>query len=317
MSSEAPPQARPPPEADLTNSPESVSKPPTSPPPPSTTTNTPNWPALSSDHPLTALNLKVPDLVAQASHSEVFGIDLGDSSAPSFSRNLILQKFLRANANDVNKAADQLLGTLKWRKEFDPLAAVDEVFSGKKFGGLGFVTRVQGVMGSSNNTDVATFNIYGAVTNNKDTFGDTETFLRWRVALMELSIRALRLSDATAPIPDYGKGADPYQGFQIHDYMGVSFLRQDPFVKAASKEAIATFTKYYPETLSRKFFVNVPVVMGWVFGAMKMVVNAETMKKITVVTYAKDLAKELGEGVPEAYGGKGPALTTGTMPKTD
>jgi hypothetical protein len=53
-------------------------------------------------------------------------------------------------------------------------------------------------------------------------------FLRWRVGLMEKSVQKLNLKYAIKPIPNFGEGPDPYQGFQIHDYLQVSFLRQDP-----------------------------------------------------------------------------------------
>jgi hypothetical protein len=122
------------------------------------------------------------------------------------------------------------------------------------------------------------------------------SFLRWRVGLMERSIQALALSTATTPIPDYGLGPDPY--------LQVSFLRQDPAVKAATTKTIEILGRYYPETLSRKFFVNVPVIMGWVYTAVKMVVAKETAKKFTVLSYGNQLVDELGEGIPEVYGGK-------------
>lgn len=135
-------------------------------------------------------------------------------------------------------------------------------------------------------------------------------FIRWRVGLMELGISRLCLSSATRPIPNYGEGPDPYQGIQVHDHLNVSFLRMDPCAKAASKRTIELFQKYYPETLSRKFFVNVPVVMGWMFQAMRPFLAKETVKKFTVLSYGNQLANELGMGVPEVYGGKGGALET-------
>lgn len=120
---------------------------------------------------------------------------------------------------------------------------------------------------------------------------------------MEKSVQKLNLSAATQPIPNYNEGPDPYQGFQIHDYLQVSFLRQDPVVKAATKETIALLQSHYPETLSRKFFVNVPVVMGWLYSAMKLVIAKETVKKFTVLSYGNQLATELGPNVPKVYGG--------------
>ena len=49
-----------------------------------------------------------------------------------------------------------------------------QVFPKEKFEGLGYVTRIQGVPGSPNESDVATFNIYGAVKDTKKTFGDLD-----------------------------------------------------------------------------------------------------------------------------------------------
>ena len=121
-------------------------------------------------------------------------------------------------------------------------------------------------------------------------------------------MQKLNLNDATEPIPNFDEGPDPYQGFQIHDYLQVSFLRRDPVVKAATNKTIETLGRYYPETLSRKFFVNVPVVMGWLYTAMKMVVAKETAKKFTVLSYGSALATELGPNIPEVYGGKAGGL---------
>ena len=170
--------------------------------------------------------------------------------------------------------------------------------------------------GEKGKGDVATFNVYGAVKDPKLTFGDIEGFLRWRVALMELSLRELDLPSATTPIPDFGQGPDPYQALQVHDYLQVSFIRQNSYTKAASKKAIEVFREYYPETLSRKFFVNVPVVMGWMFSAVSLMLSKETVRKFTVLSYGEYLKGTLGEDVPEVYGGKGRKLEErGTAPK--
>lgn len=75
-------------------------------------------------------------------------------------------------------------------------------------------------------------------------------------------------------------------------------------MKAATKRTIQTLSSYYPETLSRKFFVNVPVLMGWLFSAMKLLVAKETTRKFTVLSYGEQLAGELGKGIPKVYGGE-------------
>lgn len=99
--------------------------------------------------------------------------------------------------------------------------------------------------------DVAVFNIYGAAAkDSKKAFGDTDAFVRWRVALMERTLEALKLNEAEQPIPDYDqRGTDQYQAIQIHDYESVSFFRQPAEIKAASSKIIETFQKYYPETV--------------------------------------------------------------------
>ncbi|KAI9845577.1 MAG: Non-classical phosphatidylinositol transfer protein (PITP) [Sclerophora amabilis] len=283
------------------------------------------WPELSAEHPLRQFHDKLPSILEEAAHSEIWGIVLSTSTTTSseksipFTTALILQKFLRANENDVDKAAAQLTGTLRWRREFDVRKAVEEeVFDHDTFAGLGYVTVVDRQSedeegeGQEQGKEVVTWNIYGAVQDKKRTFGDLERFLRWRVALMEKSLSHLSLASARAgPIPDYNTGgadADPYQMTQVHDYLSVSFLRMDPAVKAASQRTIALFQAHYPELLSRKFFVNVPTVMGWLFSLMKTFMAKETARKLTVLSEGRYLVGELGEGVPEVYGGKGKAL---------
>ncbi|EOA82889.1 Non-classical phosphatidylinositol transfer protein (PITP) [Exserohilum turcicum] len=273
---------------------------------PTEATSGPVWPETAPDHPLTKFFDSFEALVASAQHNEVYGIELSASNA--FHTKLILQKFLRANQNDVEKAKTQLLETLKWRKAFDPVKAATETYEKTKFDGLGYVLQVEGVPGSLNKKDVATFNIYGSVKDNKATFGDLDGFLRWRVGLMEKSIQALSLSSASVPIPNYGEGPDPYQGFQVHDYLQVSFIRRDPLVKAATNKTIEILGNHYPETLSRKFFVNVPTVMGWLFNAIKLVVAKETSRKFVVLSNGSLLANELGKSVPKSYGGDRPEL---------
>lgn len=87
---------------------------------------------------------------------------------------VILQKFLRANANDVDRAAAQLEKALEWRKTYQPNIAADEIFDKARFSGLGYVVALTHVPGSPNAKDIAAFNIYGAVKDNKKTFGDLD-----------------------------------------------------------------------------------------------------------------------------------------------
>lgn len=138
------------------------------------TTTGPSWPETAAEHPLIKFFDMFEELVKEAQHDEVYGIHLNKSSP--FHTKLVLQKFLRANQNDLDKARQQLLDTLKWRKEFDPVKAMDETFDQARFGGLGYVLEVEGVPESKNAKDIVTFNIYGAVKDKKATFGDLEGY---------------------------------------------------------------------------------------------------------------------------------------------
>jgi hypothetical protein len=134
------------------------------------------WPELSDDHVLSKFLIKLPEILTATSHNEVYGVTLKATSAgstPDFHTLLILQKFLRANQNDLPKAEEQLTKTLKWRKEFDPTKAAIEVFKKDKFNGLGYITVVPAKDKQSSQV-VTTWNIYGAVKDYEKTFVPVE-----------------------------------------------------------------------------------------------------------------------------------------------
>ncbi|KAI9047227.1 hypothetical protein LZ554_008681 [Drepanopeziza brunnea f. sp. 'monogermtubi'] len=259
--------------------------------------------------PLELFLADLPAVIKEADHGEIWGVELED--AAHVPTTIVLEKFLRANSKDVVKAKAQLAAALKWRKKMDPAQLLaDFRFDKSKFGGMGFVTVYPET--AAHAKEIVTWNIYGAVKDNKATFGNVEEFIKWRAALMELSVRELDLASATEPIPV--DGVDPYRMTQVHDYLNASFLRMDPAIKAASKETITTFSMAYPELLKEKFFVNVPLVMGWVFTAMKLFLSPDTVKKFHPLAYGKSLAGELksfGAELPAEYGGKGKSIQEG------
>ncbi|RGP80937.1 hypothetical protein FLONG3_925 [Fusarium longipes] len=257
--------------------------------------------------PLTKLDGRLNDICSKAQHREMWGVQL--SSINHIPTMVVLQKFLRANNDDPVAAEKQLTLALEWRKQMNPTALVTQTFDKTKFDNLGFVT----VHRAENNKEtVITWNIYGAVKDKKATFGNVEEFIKWRAAIMELSVQKIKLDEATEPIPDGGE--DPYQMIQVHDYLNVSFFRMDPAVKAASKETISVFSMAYPELLSHKYFVNVPAIMGWMFGAMKLFLAPATLRKFHPMTSGTTLATELKSivpSLPKEYGGLGPSVKEG------
>ncbi|KAI1074882.1 CRAL/TRIO domain-containing protein [Whalleya microplaca] len=283
-------------------------------------------PAPKPDEPTTPIQ-ELWATARDASHPEVWGVTLADPATHVPSQ-IVLQKYLNANDGDVVKARDQLTKTLEWRAKTKPLELVKKSYSKAKFDGLGYVTRYfaeseEKAIEDPATKEVFTWNIYGGVKSIEETFGDLNEFIEWRVALMELAVQELSLSTATVPIT---AESDPYKMLQVHDYKSISFLRAPPAVKAASKETISVFAMAYPELLKEKFFVNVPVIMGFMYGFMKLFVAAKTIKKFHPMSNGGNLAREfadskvaaLGEKLPAEYGGKGADLKTqGTGPSIE
>jgi len=119
--------------------------------------------------PLALLFAELPAILKEADYQEMWGVELSDDShVPT---TIVLEKFLRANAKDVPKAKTQLIEALKWRKRMQPIKLLeDDEFDTTKFGGLGYVTVYPGKAGN----EIITWNIYGAVKDNKATFGNIE-----------------------------------------------------------------------------------------------------------------------------------------------
>jgi hypothetical protein len=123
-------------------------------------------------------------------------------------------------------------------------------------------------------------------------FGDIDKFLRWRVGLMERAIEQGCDFLTTDTI------------IQIHDYKETSMFSMSAITRRASKSTIQVFTDYYPELLASKFFVNVPHVLAWVFGAISNFLSKETVAKFIVLGDARELSKYIDlDQLPERYGG--------------
>ncbi|CAI5757423.1 unnamed protein product [Candida verbasci] len=198
-------------------------------------------------------------------------------------RNEILLKFLAADQYNVELSKQRIIKTLNWRNKFQPLhAAFVEKFH-VELNELGVITNSKS---NKQNLKVITWNLYGNLKNPKkifEKFGGGSTtefpgsqFLRWRIGLMEKSLQLI----------DFSSVENNKIG-QIHDYKNVSMFKIDPNMKVATKEIIEIFGNNYPELLSTKFFINVPLIMGWVFTFFKTikVINEDTLKKFQVLNH--------------------------------
>ena len=114
---------------------------------------------------------ELPSIIKEADQKEIWGVELADEThVPT---TIVLEKFLRANTKDVAKAKAQLIEALKWRKTVNPVKLLADVgFDNSKFGGLGYVTVYPKT--EEHAKEIVTWNIYGAVKDNKATFGNVE-----------------------------------------------------------------------------------------------------------------------------------------------
>lgn len=255
-----------------------------------------------------------------SSHPEIWGVVLADPATHVPSQ-IVFQKYLNANDGDLVKAKDQLKKTLEWRAKNKPLELIKDSYSKEKFGGLGYITSYTDSTSSGvEGKEVFTWNVYGVVKDFGKTFDDMDAFIDWRVALMEMAMHELDIGSATLPITAEN---DPYKLYQIHDYKSISFFRSPPAVRAAAKKTVEVLALAYPETLREKFFINVPAVMGFMYGVMKLFVAPKTIKKFHPMSNGGALAAEfgdskvkgLGEKLPKEYGGTGADLSvTGREP---
>jgi len=191
----------------------------------------------------------------------------------------------------VRDARDMLIGTLRWRQSFQIDNIMKEEFPQEVFGNVGHV------YGRDKEGRPVIYNLYGGNQDLKAVFGDVPRFIRWRVALME---RTVALVDFT----------EVDQTLQIHDYEGVGLTSRDANSKNAASEASNIFQSHYPEFLYKKFFVNVPSLLNWIFWAFKSFISANTLAKMTVVgSGSSAISRTLlplinTDQLPKRYGGQ-------------
>jgi hypothetical protein len=124
---------------------------------------------LSKNPALSELFDRLPTILGNTGHNEMWGVTLKDSNdIPTVN---VLIKYLRANEGNAKAAETQLTKALQWRKEVNPLALAESArFSTVKYGGLGYLTTFE----ENGRPLVFTWNIYGAVKDITATFSDTD-----------------------------------------------------------------------------------------------------------------------------------------------
>ncbi|KAK7031400.1 CRAL-TRIO domain-containing protein [Favolaschia claudopus] len=252
---------------------------------------------------LTEFRKLVPESLAKA-YSEktdakttaitLWGVRIDPNNLVDARTSVVLMKFLRARNLNPTAAEEMFVATLRWRDEFKVDDALKEEFPQDVFGSLGHI------YGRDKEGRPVVYNVYGGNSDLDAVFGDVDRFLRWRVAFMEKSIALLDFANVD-------------QTIQVHDYEGVSMSSRTPASKAAASQASAIFSNHYPELLYKKFFVNVPGYMSWLFWIFKTILPAATFAKMSVIgSGPRPIGKALlpfvaADELPKRYGGNAAA----------
>ena len=157
--------------------------------------------ATTDDDGVGSLHARLGEILEQAGHDEVWQVKLEPLPSRRASTLLVLTKFLAAWDGNVDKAAEALLATLRWRKDYfrldreaqargqDMSEHSRRALDDPRFKGLGYVVRVEHQ--DEDRESVITFNIYGAVDDVNATFSDLDK-LRSRRLLRHVSVLTRR-----------------------------------------------------------------------------------------------------------------------------
>lgn len=124
----------------------------------------------------------------------------------------------------------------------------------------------------------------------------------------------------------------PFSHIHNIDYEGVSLRSRDANAKNAASEATNIFQSHYPEFLvsnhtlrqhithhtcilqHKKFFINVPTILNWMFWMFKPLLSPKTFAKMEVVGTGQHAIKKAlspiidSDNLPKRYGGDAEAF---------
>ncbi|CAD7965341.1 unnamed protein product [Amoebophrya sp. A120] len=214
-----------------------------------------------------------------------------DLSEKSDSRDIIFLKFLRAEEFQVEKSFQRFKDTMQWRVEndVDGLAEAHlpeqflnhDIFYGfditgaSTVGGESAAAPAGTTGGASIRHDEAKPRpILSSHFGNMDlqkVFGNTDLFVKYRVAIMERAIKRL--------LPFQRGKAETL--FQIHDYKDCPVIFKDRSVDQGVKAISKILGDHYPEFKGKTCFVNFPdiVALAWKAAAL-LLVPEKTAKKL-------------------------------------
>ncbi|KAJ0086027.1 hypothetical protein Patl1_07201 [Pistacia atlantica] len=219
----------------------------------------------------------------------IWGIPLlGDEKSDT-----ILLKFLRARDFKVKDAFTMIKNTVRWRKEFGVDYLLEEDLGNEW-------DKVVFMHGFDKEGHPVCYNVFGEFQNKElyqNTFADDEKrtkFLRWRIQLLEKSIRKLDFSPSGICTL-----------VQVNDLKNFSGLKRE--LRLATNQALQLLQDNYPEFVAKQVFINVP---WWYLAFNRMIspfFTQRTKSKFVFAGPSKSsdaLFKYIApEQVPVQYGG--------------
>jgi hypothetical protein len=163
---------------------------------------------------------------------------------------------LKARNWNVQKALEMLVKTLNWRDQFKP----DEIQASELID-----------IGSTGKVIRAGFDKYNrpliVITPARENSTDYAKNMRLVVYTLEKAIQTM------------GDGVE--QLVLLVDFNGYSLRKAPPI--AVAKEFVSVLSDHYPERLGAAVLVDPPKVFSFLWNAVKLLVDANTRKKIYVV----------------------------------
>ncbi|KAK7258255.1 hypothetical protein RIF29_32833 [Crotalaria pallida] len=211
---------------------------------------------------------------------------------------VILLKFLRARDFKVKEALTMLKNTVRWRKEFGIDGLVEEDLGSDW-------EKVVFTEGYDREGHPVCYNVFGEFEKKElynKTFSDEEKrekFIRWRIQLLEKSVRKLDFAPRQNGISTIVQVND------LNNSPGLLLAKRD--LRQATNLALQLLQDNYPELVAKQVFINVP----WWYLAFYRFISAfltqRTKSKFVFAgpsksaeTLFKYIAPEL---VPVQYGG--------------
>lgn len=154
---------------------------------------------------------------------KLWGVTLNAQDRNHAPTKVILKKFLKSEKGNIDKARKKLINAVMWNQRYIIDDKLVEFAFPERFNNLGFVTCHRAP--DEDRPDlIVMWNLWKNVANKKEFYRDKhDHFYPWRMAMIELAIRYLRLNSITS-VPRY-EDPDPYTISQVYDLSESKILK--------------------------------------------------------------------------------------------